>query len=349
MPPKAKAKPKAKAYPPLSDKSSRLKYDRAADRYYIYSGKEVATKNYIDDKRNNREFQPTKKYLNTLTTLLKKFQDGSDRVKKRAEANIFNLINDTTLTSEEVRGLLGTYNFSNLERFDKLYNSATKVVKKRNSRFRFAVEDVSRAQLQNRSRAGNNVYAYEVSVKPENIPQELEDPDQYLKDYGMGAVLKFLSFFTTGGRSENPRDFQYVARMNHRDSKFQVSYVMKDFTNNSVYEFLHRVEQFIQSSSMVKLSQLELSFSALRDMSAVSGGALSEQMKQELSTKRSFILIKNQRNECFWMSMVLLLNYGTTPSRSYQTSDTRNSYKKELLNCVMCVVRTTRKRLNYNR
>ncbi len=121
------------------------------------------------------------------------------------------------------------------------------------------MEDVSKAQLQNISKAGNNVYAYEVSVKPMNTPEELEDPDKFLKEYVMGAVLKFLSFFTTGGRSENPRDFQYVARMNHRDSKFQVSYVMKDFANTSVYEFLHRVEQFIDSSSMVKLSQLELS------------------------------------------------------------------------------------------
>ncbi len=129
MPPKAKAKPKAKPKAKSSPPpTTRMKYDRAADRYYIYTGKEVATKSYINDKRNNREFQPTKKYLNTLTTLLKKFQDGSDRVKKRAEANIFNLINDTTLTSSQARGLLGTYNFSSDggERFDKLYNSVKK-------------------------------------------------------------------------------------------------------------------------------------------------------------------------------------------------------------------------------
>ena len=80
-----------------------MKYDRAADRYYIHSGKEVANKNYINDKRNKREFQPTQKYLDTLETLLKKFKDGSDRVKKRAETNIFNLINDTTLGNSRVR------------------------------------------------------------------------------------------------------------------------------------------------------------------------------------------------------------------------------------------------------
>ena len=85
---------------------------------------------------------------------------------------------------------------------------------------------------------------------------------------------------------------------------------MSDFTNTSVYEFLHRVEQFIDSSSVVKLSQLELSFSALRDMRGVSGGALSEQMKDELNTKRSFILIKNQGSECLWWYMVILLTCG---------------------------------------
>ncbi len=125
--------------------------------------------------------------------------------------------------------------------------------------------------------------------------------------------------------------------MNHRDSKFQVSYVMRDFTNNSVYEFLNRIEQFIDSSSIVNLSQLELSFSALRDMSAVSGGALSEQMKQELSTKRSFILIKNTGNECFWWSMVLLLNYGHDTFKKLSDQRYPKQLKKRALElCTAC-------------
>ena len=101
--------------------------------------------------------------------------------------------------------------------------------------------------------------------------------------------------------------------------------------------FLNRIEQFIDSSSIVKLSQLELFLSALRDMRGVSGGAISEEMKQELNTKRSFILIQNQGNECFWWSMVLLLNYGHDTFKKLSDQRRPKQLRKRALElCEVC-------------
>ena len=84
-----------------------------------------------------------------------------------------------------------------------------------------------------------------------------------------GLVVFFLS---SGGTADNPRYVKHLARVNRNDRKAQVSYVMDDFTNTSLCGLLGRIEQFIDSSSIVNLSQLELSFRALRDIRGVPGG-----------------------------------------------------------------------------
>ena len=58
---------------------------------------------------------------------------------------IFSYLNDTTVSNPEVSGLLAKYNYTESEKFDKLYNASINFIKHWKSKMVFEVNDVKKA------------------------------------------------------------------------------------------------------------------------------------------------------------------------------------------------------------
>ena len=94
-----------------------IKWDSDLNRYYIKLKETNKTKIYVDDNRSKKVYKPSTKYLNVLEKLLKKRSASNDK-------KVFSYLNDKTVSNSRVSGLLSKYNFTDSDKFEKLYNAS---------------------------------------------------------------------------------------------------------------------------------------------------------------------------------------------------------------------------------
>ena len=176
-----------------------IKWDSNADRYYIKTKETNKTKIYVDDKRSKKTYKPSARYLKTLENMLKKRSSANDK-------NVFSIINDKTLANLQVGGLLSKYNFTESDKFNKLYNASINFIKHWKSKMIFEVNDVKKAL--NRS-------VFEANLTPTKMPEH-DDPTAILKDYFNTAMRTFFKFLREKGNN-NPRDFKYIVEAHNNE------------------------------------------------------------------------------------------------------------------------------------
>ena len=105
------------------------------------------------------------------------------RLKKRSPANdkkVFSSLIDTTVSNPLVSGLLSKYEFTETNKFDKLYNASINFIKHWKGKMIFEVSDDKKAL--------NNT-AVEANVTPTKMPGH-DDPTTIFKDYFNTAVQR---------------------------------------------------------------------------------------------------------------------------------------------------------------
>ena len=269
-----------------------IKWDSDANRYYIKLKETNKTKIYVDDKRSKKIYKPSSRYLKALETLLKKRSPANDR-------KVFSSINDKTVADSQVGGLLSKYNFTESDKFNKLYNASINFIKHWKSKMIFEVNDVKKAL---------NSSVFEANLTPTKMPEH-DDPTAILKDYFNTAMRTFFKFLRETGHN-NPREFKYIVEAHNnedpnRTRKFTVSMVLKDWGKETIQLILDRIEQFIQSSQLQNLKDLSL---LMKCYPSVSGGANSESFNKAVYEKHSIIKMTNDGNECLWWCLTILLN-----------------------------------------
>jgi len=270
-----------------------IKWDSDLNRYYIKLKESNKTKIFIDDKRSKRGvYKPSTKYLNALEKLLKKRTKANDK-------KVFSYLNDTSVSNPKVSGLLSKYNFTESDKFDKLYNASINFIKHWKSKMIFEVNDVKKF---------DNKSALEANLTPTKMPEH-DNPITILKDYFNTAVRTFFRFLRENGHN-NPRGFKYIIEAHNnedpnRTRKFTVSVVLQDWGKQTIQYVLERIERFIISSNLQNLKNLSL---LMKCYPVISGGAVSVSFKKEVYEKKSIIRMTNEGNECFWWCLTILMN-----------------------------------------
>ena len=154
-----------------------IKWDSDVNRYYIKLKESNKTKIYVDDNRSKKLYKPSTKYLNTLEKLLKKRSVSNDK-------KVFSYLNDKTVSNSKVSGLLSKYNFTDSEKFEKLYNASINSIRHWKSKMIFDVNDVKK--MFNKS-------AFEANLTPVKLPEH-DNPVTVLKDYLNTALRRFSNF-----------------------------------------------------------------------------------------------------------------------------------------------------------
>ena len=247
-----------------------IKWDSELNRYYIKPKESNKTKIFIGDKRSNRVYKPSTKQLNALEKLLKKRTHASDK-------KVFSYLNDTTVSNPMVSGLLSKYNFTESDKFDKLYNASINFIKHWKSKMIFEVNDVKKAL---------NKSAFEANLTPTKMPEH-DDPITILKKYFNTDVRTFFRFLRENAHN-NPRDFKYIIEAHNnedpnRTRKFTVSVVLQDWGKQTIQYVLERIERFIISSNLQNLKNLSL---LMKCYPAISGGAVSDSFKKDVYEKK---------------------------------------------------------------
>ena len=99
-----------------------IKWDNQTDRYYIKLEPTNRTKQNVDVQRSKKQYKPSTRYLKTLEDLLKNRSPANHR-------KLFSFINDETVSNIQVGGLLSKYNFTESDKFNKLYNASINFVR----------------------------------------------------------------------------------------------------------------------------------------------------------------------------------------------------------------------------
>ena len=140
------------------------------------------------------------------------------------DKRVFSFINDTTVSNPKVSALLSTYNFTDSDKFDKLYNASINFIKHWKSKMIFETNDVKKF---------GNSSSFEANLSPTKMPEH-DDPTSILKDYFNTAIRTFFKFLRVNGH-QNPRDFNYILEAHNnedpeRQRQFTVSIVLQDWS-----------------------------------------------------------------------------------------------------------------------
>ena len=170
-----------------------------SNRYYIKLRESNKTKIFVDDKSSRKLYKPSSKYLKALEILFKKRTPANDK-------KVLSSLNDTTVSNPLVSGLLSKYDFTETNKFDKLYNASINFIKYWKSNMIFEVNDVKKT-------LNNN--AFEANLTPTKMPEH-DDPTASLKDYFNTAVQRYFKFLRENGHN-NPRDFKYIIEAHNNE------------------------------------------------------------------------------------------------------------------------------------
>ena len=318
-----------------------IKWDNDANRYFIKLTPN-SKKIYINDGRS-KKFKPSKAYIKALEKQLKtksKIKEKIEKLKKNTKTKqklqqdmkdidktIFSIINDKTVSTTDVGALLSKYDFTEVEKFNKLYNASINFVKHWKSKMIFEIQNV---------RNSLNESVYELELVPKKLPEH-NDPLDILKDYFNTAMRTYIKFL--GKENKKPRDFKFIIEVNNlndrtKDGKFGVSYVLTDWNKASLNEVLDRIESFIVSAHIISLNSISLS---IKSYNVIAGGVVSKELSDDIYSKRSIIKITNDGNSCFWWSLILLIYQNTETYKKIKDlryTNTLNIMAKQL--CVSC-------------
>ena len=193
----------------------------------------------------------------------------------------FSYLNNTTVSNPKVSGLLSKYNFTESDKFEKLYNASINFIRHWKSKMICEVNDVKKAL---------NKSVFEANLTPTNMPEH-DLPTTTLKDYFNTAIMTFFRFLRENGHS-NPRDFKYIIEAHNnedpnRTRQFTVSMVLQDWGQQTIKYVLERIERFIISSNLQNLKDLSL---LLKCYPVISGGAINTSFNEAIYSKKTVLI-----------------------------------------------------------
>ena len=97
---------------------------------------------------------------------------------------VFTFLNGKTTSNGQVGALLSKYNFTDLTKFDWLYNAAKTFLKNCKSKMIFEIQNVTKAL---------NSSVCEVNLTPTKMPEH-DYPQKILNDYSNTAMRTFIIF-----------------------------------------------------------------------------------------------------------------------------------------------------------
>ena len=189
-------------------------------------------------------------------------------------------MNNTTVSNPKVSGLLSKYNFTESDKFEKLFNASINFIRHWKSKKKiFEVNDVKKAL---------NKSACEANLTPTKTPEH-ELPTTILKDYFNTAIRTCFRFLRENGHS-NPRDFKYIIEAHNnedpnRTRKFTVSMVLQDWGQQTIKYVLERIERFSISANLQNLKDLSL---LLKCYPIISGGAINTSFNEAIYSKKVY-------------------------------------------------------------
>ena len=134
---------------------------------------------------------------------------------------------------------LSKYNFTESDKFDKLYNASINFIKHWKSKMIFEANDVKKAL---------NDTAFEANLTPTKMPED-DDPTVTLKDYFNTAIPRFFKFLRQTGHN-SPVGLKCIIEAHNnedhtRTKHINVSIVLQECGKQAVQYVLDRIERSI--------------------------------------------------------------------------------------------------------